>query len=496
MTSGPKKQHYGGKKGQGTTKRAKQAEEEDPLASLELLQTTTSGFIETEGMEKTFQIQQDELVKHIAVQNIKKRFELKLESPNGGYSLDYTRNGRHMLIGGGSGHVAGFDWQAGRLRSEIQTGEAVRDVVWLQDETLYAAAQKSCVYIYDQSGTELHSLRKHTEPTHLEYLPYHFLLFSACGDNHVRYQDVSTGQQVAEWNTKAGIATATTQNPANAVTITGHSGGVVSMWSPTISNALVKMFVHRGPVKSVAVDNSGHYMVTAGMDGSMKTWDLRTFKMLDQYKVQGRSVSSLAISHTGLLAAGAGPNLTVWKDIFKSHQKTPYLRHTIPSCSINQMAFCPFEDVLGIGHTGGISSLIVPGAGEANFDALEANPFANKKQRQEKEVRQLLDKLQPETIMLDPDVIGSVSRPSVDAIFDMQSTAALANRRAPPSKEKNKMRGKSSATRKLARKRENIIDEKKMRAQEEAKRIQVIRSGGTAEPKAWSALDRFAPKPE
>jgi U3 small nucleolar RNA-associated protein 7 len=381
------------------------------------------------------------------------------------------------------------------LKAEVNVDEAIHDVAWLQDETMFAAAQKSAVYIYDQSGTEIHCLRKMGSPTHLEYLPYHFLLFAACGDNYVRYQDISTGQQVAEWATKSGSAAACTQNPANAVTFTGHAGGTVNLWSPTVSSPLVKMFVHRGPVKSMSIDSSGNYLATSGTDGLLRTWDLRTFKMLDQYKLPGRAVSGLSFSQSGLLAAASGPNLTVWKDITRTHQKTPYMRHTAPSSIISSVSFCPFEDVLGIGQTGGISTIIVPGAGEANFDTLEANPFANKKQRQEAQVKQLLDKLQPETIMLDPDVIGSVSRPSTDSIFEMQSVGAAANRRPLPNKEKNKMRGKSSAQRRLARKRENIVDEAKLKAKEDAKKIQIVRNGSSQPEPAWSALDRFKSNP-
>lgn len=46
---------------------------------------------------------------------------------------------------------------------------------------------------------------------------------------------------------------------------------------------------------------------------------------------------------------------------------------------IDRVRFLPFEDVLGISHDLGYSSIVVPGAGEATFDAFEANPFATAK---------------------------------------------------------------------------------------------------------------------
>ena len=65
------------------------------------------------------------------------------------------------------------------------------------------------------------------------------------------------------------------------------------------------MFCHKSPVTDVAVDREGRYMATSGLDGYMKVWDLRQYKLLHAFKPD-RPVVSLDISDTGLLALGLG----------------------------------------------------------------------------------------------------------------------------------------------------------------------------------------------
>ena len=53
--------------------------------------------------------------------------------------------------------------------------------------------------------------------------------------------------------------------------------------------------------------------------------------------------------------------------------------------------------------------MLVPGSGEPNFDSYVADPYQRARARQEQEVHQLMDKLQPDMIVVDPTTIGQVS---------------------------------------------------------------------------------------
>lgn len=142
----------------------------------EILLENTSGFLEAEDeLERTYKVRQDDITSDIAVGTAQKRFELKLDDL-GPYHFDYSRNGRDLLLGGRKGHVATMDWREGKLGCELQLGETVRDIKWLHNNQYFAVAQKKYVYIYDHNGVELHTLRKHQEVSHMEFLPYHYLL--------------------------------------------------------------------------------------------------------------------------------------------------------------------------------------------------------------------------------------------------------------------------------------------------------------------------------
>lgn len=476
----------------------------EAAARAEILLPAEQGFFEAANeMELQNRFSQEKLRPHLDVRTSSKMFSLELPQL-GPYRVDYTREGKHLLLGGRKGHLAVLDWQAHKLVTELNVDETVRDVKFLHSHDMFAVAQKSGVYIYDQNGIELHCLRKFQEVNVMEYLPYHFLLASVGHSGRLRYLDTSLDRNnlVAEHDTKLGECNVMRQNPANAVMCLGHTNGTVSMWTPNQNQAVVQMFTHKAPLTALAVDSRGHYMVTAGMDAQVKVWDLR--QNLAPLHSYGSFVPAhtLDISQTGQLAVGAGSHVRVWSGALAQKQRSPSTSAELPGWQLTELRFCPFEDVLGAAGSQGFSSLVVPGAGEANFDSYEANPFAGKKARREKLVHQLLEKLQPDTITLDPNMFGLMNRESKE-LYQGQSRERRelrAEQEQERSMAMNRARGRNNVRKRESRKRRNIVDEKSelrreqiMRDQEQQQQVKKRKLAGSDpdQPQQMDALARF-----
>lgn len=466
-------------------------------ARAELLCTEEEGVLEG---EKTYQITQNDIRSAADEATQQKIFDLRLDQ-FGPYRLDYTRNGRHLLIGGAKGHVAAFDWQTKGLHCEINVMETVTDVKWLHQETMFAVAQKKNVFIYDNQGIELHCLKHLDMALRLEFLPYHFLLVSSSAKGYLSYLDVSVGKEIAGICTKQGRLDILTINPQSAVVHLGHPNGVVSLWTPNMKEPAAKILCHASCLRDVAVDISGNYMATTGMDRRLKIFDLRTYKELSRFQYNKRQCPGmLDFSQKGILAVSRENVVELYKDMTNQayRPEKPYLYHRCDKL-VQDIMFCPYEDVIGIGHGWGFSSIVVPGAGEPNFDALEANPFQSKAQRKQTEVRMLLDKVQPETITLENN-IGQV---------DLKTAAELQEERnrtkfLKPSKidftPRHKMKGGNKASKVVQRKkgvqeqhlREAVRDI--VRTKQKEGRLNQSNSSRPGLPKGVSSLHRLKKK--
>ncbi|KAF8631164.1 hypothetical protein AX15_002503 [Amanita polypyramis BW_CC] len=516
------------------------------LEDADMLLMDDAGKIEVEDeMERTWRLSQAEIANEAGQEAARGRKEWKLDG--GPYRCRYTRNGRHLAVVGRKGRVGAFDWQIGTLHSELQLQETCSDITFLHDQSFYAVAQKKYVFIYDRDGVEIHRLKAHIEPTRLEFLPYHWLLASVGNSGFLKYQDTSTGQLIVEHRTKLGACNTMAQNIHNAVIYLGHQNGCVTLWTPNLPHPAVQLLAHLGPVVNVSVDPSqgGRYMATAGRDGAVKVWDCRNWKgAVRDWTVRGAGDIELDWSARGYLAVANSGNVNVYTPptihtTVNTRAPPPlYLTHPIPHRPLTSVRFVPYQDILTVGHAAGLSSILVPGAGEPNFDSAEADPFENKRARREREVRGLLDKIQPDMITLDPDFVGSIAPPSkltTETNFDGKSSMEMSYARLPryerlkvsgqadeteevddedlgdgvdadkseeekkQIKEKRKMRGKNKSLKRYLRKqRKNVIDPRVLairakleKQREERRKAKLAKAGNDDDARKPSALDRF-----
>ncbi|KAF6211757.1 hypothetical protein GE061_012272 [Apolygus lucorum] len=444
---------------------------EEVAARAELLLTEEPGFLQANEGEVTKKLTQRQIAAHVDITSATKYFELDLDF--GPYRIDYTRNGRHLLIGGRRGHVGAFDWVTKRLHCEINVMEEIKDVQWLHIETMFAIAQKNWVHIYNNQGVEIHCLQNMKNVLRMTFLPYHFLLATSNEDSEVPCH---------------------IRHPCDGFGFTG----TVSMWCPTKKKALVNMLCHKSGVETLSVDHTGTYMATTSVSRELKIWDIRKLEgsPVQIYDLRGTPVDT-SFSQRGGLALGFNNCVEVYRDWQVVRKKRAYLVHESLGM-IDNVEFCPYEDVLGIGTRTGFTSIIVPGSGEPNFDAFEANPMQTKSQRREAEVKSLLDKVQPEMIVLEPRDLLNVNVPKLKE--RIQTKIDILKIR-PPDVDftpKNKKRGNTA--RKARVKKIVKQDMKKdMARQIAAAQNQILEKSGAEQPhskkqRTSGALSRFLPK--
>ncbi|GFT44934.1 WD repeat-containing protein 46 [Nephila pilipes] len=455
----------------------------------ELLLTEEAGYIEPDENKATYRIEQHEIAAAVDITSASKLFSLSL-TEFGPYKIKYSRDGRHLVLGGRLGHVAAMDWVSKQLHCEINVMESVHDICWLHLPTMFAVAQKKWVFIYDLQGVELHCIKRLDRVLQMEFLPYHFLLAAASETGFLSWLDISTGQRIASTYTRAGRSNVMCQNPYNAIIALGEANGCVTMWSPNEDKALVKIFCQPAAIKSVAIDNRGLYMAVAGLDRSMKIYDVRTYKCLQSYKFRS-SAGFLDFSQRGLLSVGMGNVVEVYKDCCTQTARTPYLHHKANDV-VSDLQFCPFEDILGIGYNSGFESILIPGAGEPNIDSFESNPFQTKSQMKEMEVKAVLEKIQPELITLDPNLLGSIDIPSLQEKMEQLKSKPYVK---PPDIEfEPRRKAKSRSKSAKVFKRKKIFKET---AKRELIKESVKKEMSTIKekyPKSESVLGRFRPK--
>lgn len=130
-------------KGQLATKEALYGKSARSAAKVEQwLLPSEGGYVEAEGIERTSNFRQENIVREVDLLSSRKAFDLKLPG-FGPYAVDYTLSGRHLVIAGRKGHISMMEWKNFQLTMELQVRETVHDVKFLHNELFLPLLKKS-----------------------------------------------------------------------------------------------------------------------------------------------------------------------------------------------------------------------------------------------------------------------------------------------------------------------------------------------------------------
>lgn len=367
-------------------------------ARSEMLRTEEKGYIESK-----FRIKERDILKQIPTAVASQQFDFKL--PKGPYCVDVTRDGRHILFGGKGKHLAQFDRYDSRKMFEISTDCSIRDVCFLQNDTLNAAATSKNLFIYDKAGTQIHEIKQAKNALGVQFLSHHFLLAAATYERRLVYVDVTNGEVIANFHTPyENMCMAQNQN--NAIIGIGHNGGMISLWTPNTDQPVAKLMKHHPACISMDFDITGTKLAVGHGDGNVQVWDVRNMTRVYQRSKSTPGIKAVRFSATGVMGVARNNYVEFYE---KCDKKTAFLTHKY-NCNVNSLKFVLFEDIAVVGKDDGISALVVPGTGEPNLDSNVANPYATKEWRQNKEVQDLLDKIPYQTITLNPEALFQVGK--------------------------------------------------------------------------------------
>jgi WD40 repeat protein len=128
-------------------------------------------------------------------------------------------------------------------------------------------------------------------------------------DDTIRLWDVKTGKEVGRFTGFIGSPRSARFSPDGKLLLTGHVGvkgnQLVRLWKVESKKLIHSFAGHQGTVVGVAITSDGKTGVSAGSDGSMRTWDLESGKE-KRVMIHGANINDLAVSPDGRRALSAG----------------------------------------------------------------------------------------------------------------------------------------------------------------------------------------------
>jgi len=142
-----------------------------------------------------------------------------------------------------------------------------------------------------------------------------------------------------------GIVFAAAYSPAGDRIVLGDHMGRVSLWSPA-TDELTRLPGHLANVNAVAISPDGERMVTAGLDATIKLWDLRTGNELASLGRHARDVRALRFVDDGQAVLSASIDGVVQRWVVDLQERVRLACQAVRDIEIDDRAASVCEAVL------------------------------------------------------------------------------------------------------------------------------------------------------
>jgi Planctomycete cytochrome C/WD domain, G-beta repeat len=236
-------------------------------------------------------------------------------------SLSFTRDGKHLLIGGGRHSHSGC-----AILVDVTTGQRVTkvgdeiDIVLAADispdkRRIAIGGPQKMVRVFDSAtGAKLYEMKKHTDWIYtLRFSPDGVLLASGDRGNGLVVWEAATGNLYADLvGHKASVTNVDFRMDSNLLASSSHDGNV-KFWDMMESKEVKNWAAHGGGANDVRFTRDGR-LVTVGKDAKVKFWN-GNGELVKEFSGLAESALRASVTGDGAVVIGGDWNgkVQLWR---------------------------------------------------------------------------------------------------------------------------------------------------------------------------------------